>query len=236
MGLTLGLYIARNFLIRVVAVLGVVASLIMIGELIEIGRGLSGREIGALQVATLVVLHMPSILNKTFPFVFLLAAMAAFLQLARSSELVVTRAAGVSAWRLLAPVVLSAALLGVFAFSVFNPIAAATLKRYEAMSAEYFRGQDSLLSVSREGLWLRQAEESGVQTVIRADRASPDGTRLEAVTLFRFDGNGRMTGRIEAERAELRPGLWALIDALEWQLDAETMQEAAAPIARDEIE
>ena len=41
--------------------------------------------------------------------------LTAFAMLARTSELVVTRAAGVSAWRLIAPAIISAALLGVFA-------------------------------------------------------------------------------------------------------------------------
>ncbi|MEM9012862.1 MAG: LPS export ABC transporter permease LptG [Pseudomonadota bacterium] len=235
MSFTLAAYIARTFLQRLGLVLVIVAVLIIIGDLIEMARNLGSSGAGGVEVFTMALLHMPTVLGSTLPFVFMLASMAAFLQLARSSELVVTRAAGVSAWRLILPVMLCAGVLGVVAFAALNPIAATTLSRYETMNARYFKGQASLLSVSGKGLWLRQAEESG-QTVIRAARSNADGTRLLLPTLFRFDENGRLVGRIEAESAELSPGVgaWIMADATEWRFGPE-LADAALPVARDEI-
>jgi lipopolysaccharide export system permease protein len=77
-------------------------------------------------------------------------------------------------------------LLGIGAVTVLNPMVAATLARYETVADDYRRGA-STLSVTREGLWLRQADDNG-QTVIRAHRASLDGTELFGATFLSFDG------------------------------------------------
>jgi lipopolysaccharide export system permease protein len=78
------------------------------------------------------------------------------------------------------------------------------------------RGRDaSRLSVSADGLWLRQADAGG-QTVIQAARANPDGTLLRQVRLHRFDRDGRLYERIEAGTARLGTGTWLLDAATRW--------------------
>ena len=83
-------------------------------------------------------------------------------------------------------------------------------------------GEASTLSVSAEGLWLRQGNKDG-QTVIRADRANLDGTRLFDVTFMGFSSEGRPTFRIEAREAELTTGAWSIRDAKEWRFDTEAL-------------
>ena len=90
-------------------------------------------------------LHAPSITIAAAPFTVLLAAMVSFAVLARRSELVVTRAAGVSVWRLITPALVVAALLGVFAFAVYNPIASAFAARFETLEQRYFDRSSSRL-------------------------------------------------------------------------------------------
>ena len=75
------------------------------------------------------------------------------------------------------------------------------------------RGREtSLLSVSEDGLWLRQADPEG-QTVIQAARANPDGTLLTQVRMHRFDRDGGLYARIEAGTARLGQGAWLLTGA-----------------------
>jgi lipopolysaccharide export system permease protein len=135
--------------------------------------------------------------------------------------LVVTRAAGRSALRSLISPLLLAMLIGVFAVAVGNPIVAATQKQYETMTNR-LSGEASTLSVSAEGLWLRQGTREG-QTVIRANRADLDGTVLLDVTFLGYDAEGRPTYRIEAERAELTPGAWSITNAKEWRFDTDAL-------------
>src|SRR3546814_16061911 len=82
------------------------------------------------------------------PFTILFAAMATFWRLTRSHELVVTRAAGVSVWQFLLPVLGSSVVIGMLAVSALNPLASALLSRSESLEASYMRNQESKLAVS----------------------------------------------------------------------------------------
>src|SRR3546814_17850687 len=109
------------------------------------------------------------------PFTVLFAAMATFWRLTRSHELVVARAAGVSVWQFLLPVLGSSVVIAGLAVSGLNPLAAALLGRYERLEASYVHNQPSMLAVSETGLWLRQAEDrksvvSGTSVSARVDR------------------------------------------------------------------
>ncbi|MEM9198310.1 MAG: LPS export ABC transporter permease LptG [Pseudomonadota bacterium] len=221
MSATLFAYLIRHFLSMLGGALAIVLALVFLIDLVEQLRRASDSAAGIAQVLNLVVLHSLPVASVTFPFVFMLAAMACFARLARSSELVVTRAAGLSAWRVLAPAVSCAVVLGLLAVTVINPISAAMLQRFETLEARYLRGQESLLSISREGLWLRQSSGDG-QTVIRALRADPTGDRLYDVTFFDFSRQNALTGRIEAQTAELRDGAWHLAAARRWEFDPDT--------------
>ncbi len=58
---------------------------------------------------------------EIMPFAVLLGGILAFWRLTRSSELVVARAAGISAWQFLAAPVLCAIALGTFATAAVTP-------------------------------------------------------------------------------------------------------------------
>jgi lipopolysaccharide export system permease protein len=54
------------------------------------------------------------------PFVVLIASIATLMQLNRKYELVVTRAAGISAWQFLAPLIIANLLIGFIAVAGLN--------------------------------------------------------------------------------------------------------------------
>ncbi|HEX9859173.1 MAG TPA: LPS export ABC transporter permease LptG, partial [Paracoccaceae bacterium] len=169
-----------------------------------------------------------SSLYRILPLMMILSAIALFLGLARSSELVVVRAAGQSGLRFLMTPVLTALALGALMVAVLNPFVAATSKEYDALYTRYQRGAESVLSVSADGLWLRQGGPEG-QTVIHAARANLDGTELFGVTFLAFDAKGLPQTRIEAAEARLVPGAWELTRAKRWPLDAANPEAVAGP-------
>lgn len=230
---TLSLYIARRFLTAAAAAFVSILLLVTMIDLVEQLRRSAGTETGFDQVLELAVLHAPALMLEILPFLVLIAAMACFSRLARASELVVTRAAGISVWRLIAPAVAAAALLGVVAFSVLNPVSSGLLQRFERLEARWIKDRTSLLSISENGLWLRQAEGGGAQAVVHAQRANSDGTQLWDVTFFRFGPGDLLQGRIEATRAVLEPGVWTLYDVRRWRLAGTEGGAAAANGAPD---
>lgn len=227
MGWTLGSYIARRFIVTSLLAFLAVLILVVIVDLIERMSQNSDGKASFGDLLGMALLHAPSITLIAAPFTILLAAMACFARLARSSELVVTRAAGVSVWALLTPAVLSAALLGGGAFAVYNPVAAAFADRFNALEQKYFGRSSSSLSVSADGLWLRQGG-TATKTVIRADRASSAIDRLWGVTVFRFTVADSLTERIEARTAVLQDGAWRLNVVRQWRFapDAASADDA----------
>jgi lipopolysaccharide export system permease protein len=217
--MTLSLYFAGRFLKVLAQVFLVFFGIMMLIDMVDQLRRFSSQGVGLSEAARLSLLNVPESLYRILPLIFILSAIALFLSLARSSELVVVRAAGRSGLRFLVAPVTAALLVGVLAVAVLNPLVAAMSKEYEALYARYARGSESVLSVSASGLWLRQGGPDG-QTVIQAARTDLDGTRLYAATFLTFSPEGLPLQRIEAEEALLEPGAWRLVNAKTWDLTA----------------
>lgn len=224
--MTLSLYVARRFLGMFLRVFAVFFAILMLIDMLDQLRRLSSRGVGLVEAAHLSALNVPESLYNILPLIMILSAIALFIGLARSSELVVVRAAGRSGLRFLVAPVVVALLIGAFAVTVLNPLVAATSKAYETLYSGFARGAERVLSVSDQGLWLRQGDETS-QTVIHAARANSDGTQLYAATFLTFDAEGLPMERIEAEVARLTPGAWELQDAKRWTLNALNPEAAA---------
>ncbi len=215
--MTLDLYFARRFLKAFGLVFGAFLGFLLLLEMVEQIRRFDTSELGLREAFELALLSAPETLYRILPLIVLLATLVLCLGLARSSELVIARGAGRSGLTSLIGPVLTALVIGALAVAAFNPIVAATSLQYEAKAARYAGGQTSVLSVSDEGLWLRQGGPAG-QTVIRASRASRDGTVLYGLTFLSFSPDGVPVSRIEAEEAQLAEGRWDIHDAKEWPL------------------
>lgn len=242
--MTLHLYFARRFFMAFLGVFAAMFLLLALLDLVEQVRRFDGRELGFGSLLNLTLLNVPATVYRVLPLITILAAIALFVSFSRSSEMVVSRAAGRSALVSLVSPVLVAAILGAASIALLNPIVAATSKQYEVLADRYLDSDTSVLSVSPEGLWLRQGSLSG-QTVIRAARANLDGTELYETTFLSFSQDGIPQQRIEAATARLTPGNWELSDAKRWpitdgqnpELNAELIDRLEVPtnLTREEI-
>lgn len=215
--MTLWRYILLKFLRATLAVFLVIALVVMLFSGVENLRrfGDAGAHAGDILVITL--LQAPEVLYQVFPLVLMLSSLVTFLGLARTSELVVMRASGISALRLLRVPVFAAIAIAIFFVAAVNPFVAASIRRGQAMQEDFSSSASSLLSFSSEGVWLRQADPNG-QTVIQAARTNSDGSILTRVHMHRFDTGGVLYARIDAPAARLTPGAWVLENATQWSL------------------
>ena len=216
--MTLLRYVVRRFLMAVVNVQLVIAILVLLFGGVENLRRFGDSDASLIDIAVITALQAPEVLYEVFPLVVMLASLVTFLGFARTSELVVLRAAGVSALRLIAVPVLAGLVLGGAVVAVGNPVVSAMTRHADAVEDRFRDSSRSLLSFGGGGFWLRQGDAEG-QTVIRAVRATPDGTALNGVMLHRFDQAGRLYARIDATAARLTTGAWVLSDAVRWELE-----------------
>jgi lipopolysaccharide export system permease protein len=218
-------YFARRFLVTFLATFAIFFAMLFMIDLIDQVRRFGSDEAGLLQIIALSLLNIPRFIYLILPLIMILATIALFLGLARSSELVVTRAAGRSALAALLGPVIVAGLVGVVGVAAFNPIVAATSREYEQRAGD-LRGRPSALAVSEDGLWLRQGDDRG-QAVINAERSNLDGTELLGVTVITFDAQGRPDRRLSAASAVLTDEAWDLRDVKVWPLAAENPEADA---------
>ena len=213
-GKTLSRYFGMRFLGAVTAVfVGALVVIAMIDFIEMLRRSSDVKDVSTLFVAKITIYRMPYLTERIMPFTVLVGAMSCYLNLSRRLELVIARAAGVSAWQFIAPALIIAMLLGLFATTIYNPVSAAMREQSSRMEAELFRRDNSFLgSGSGSGFWLLQRSDDG-QAIINAQNSGQQGLQLTSVTVFRLDQTGRFRDRIEAKTATLENGYWRLEEA-----------------------
>ncbi len=200
-GKTLYFYLTRNFLRNVGLVFLLFLTLVIAIDLLELSRDLaSAPDVTFLDIATIAVSRAPVFAGDVLPFATLFGATATLLLLNRRLELVVARASGVSAWQFLMPVLVAAALLGLFASMIYNPLALQGKAYSAGVEATVFGKVKGAFSNKTEKFWQRLPSRTG-DTVIKAEVVEDAGAKLSGVTAFRFDEAGVTTERYDAGSA-----------------------------------
>ncbi len=169
------------------------------------------------------IFRSPAVLLETLPLIIMLGSLITFISLSKSSELIILRASGRSALKILLVPIMITFCIGVLATMVANPLVAVSIKASENFLDEIGLKSRSFLSVSEDGIWLREIMPDK-QAVIKADRTNSTGNLLFNVTLFEFDGEDNLRRRIIAKKGTLKSGQWILEDASIW------MPKSTSPI------
>lgn len=213
---TLSRYIAKVFSFFVLAMMAALTGVVALFDFIELLRRATNRPEATFGlVAEIAVLRLPWLMLQILPFAVLLGGILAFWRLTRSSELIVARAAGVSAWQFLAAPILCAVLLGVLATTVISPVSAAMRARAEAIDSSYIKSGGGPLSLNGGQLWLRQADRAldpkGV-AILHANGVMLHNGLLTAgaMSVFRLDARDGLLERVEAVSAVLQNHEWVL--------------------------
>ena len=216
---TLSGYIARVFVLSVAGMLSALTGLVGLFDFIELlRRSVTKPEATFAIICEIGGLRLPWIGMQILPFAVLLGGILTFWRLTRSSELIVARAAGVSAWQFLAAPLLCAVAIGGLATTAVSPVSAVMRARAEAMDNTYLRTGGGPLALNGGQLWLRQADAGltpqGVAILHGHSVKLHDGVLVaEGVSIFRLDPNDRLLERLEARWARLGDGAWQLEDA-----------------------
>ena len=210
-GATLGRYLSLRFARTILAVFATVFALVYTLDFVELMRRAGDAEnASAGLMARLALFRTPAVAEQVFPFAVLFGSMAALLSLSRKLELVVARAAGVSAWQFLQPGIFVAGLIGLVSVMAYNPVSAALKREASEIEARIF--SRSTKAVSGKDIWIRQRGLDG-QAIFRAESAIEGTTTVARVTVFTFSDEGTFQERIEASQATLHDGYWELADA-----------------------
>ncbi len=216
--------------------IGAFALMLMI-DVMELSRRGSDLEVPFSIIVAISAMRLPSLAEQLVPFAVLIGALMTLVTLSRRSELIVARASGLSAWQFLIPLVVVAAMAGVLATLLYNPLSASLKVRSDAIMAERFGGSTANIDPGRE-VWFRQST-GNIMTLVRAASATNEGRTLHQVSAMLFDENGDFNQRVDADRAVLRDGAWHMENATMTDTHGETRDidvfTLTTPLTADDV-
>lgn len=225
---TLTLYLARLFVVRIFAVLVMlVLVLLMLDLLSASGDILASPGNGQAEILQYAGLRAPQLVSRFLPYSVLLATLITLVTLNQNSEVVAMKAAGLSAHQVLAPLLLTSALVAAISFGFNERIvtrANSALDAWQAVDygplpkAENSDGMRSnlylidggniftaaTLSGSGNGIvmtgvtWYARAPGGIIREQVRAPRATYAAPGWRLENAVRFDVAGAVTERLPA--------------------------------------
>ncbi|EAU42685.1 hypothetical protein FP2506_07586 [Fulvimarina pelagi HTCC2506] len=205
---TLNRYFFRLYLVNFFSTVVAVSALVLLIDLVELGRRsvLADQSLGVLLLFS--ALRVPAFMEQAFPFIILFSSIFTLISLNRRLELVVARAAGVSAWQILMPFIAGSLFLGLLATFAYNPLSAYT--KAQAANIESAAEGREVASSALQTPWLRQNAD-GVRSIMGATQVAENGRVLSNVSAFVMADDGSVETRIDAPRAELGNQEWILL-------------------------
>jgi lipopolysaccharide export system permease protein len=213
---TLSYYFARHFARIVLSLFALVLLIIALGSFLEFfNRAFRGNAAIGPALVMLALFRVPTAAEEALPFVVLYGSIAAFVIANRRLEVVVARAAGVSAWQFLLPAMAVGLIVGTLATTIYNPVATDLFSRSTALLSSVFaRAQSaSAADPGDQPVWMRQTGGGGA-SIIGALRSFDDGLSLNGVSAYVFAGDGSFRERVDAANARYTTGEWQLEDAV----------------------
>ncbi len=210
---TLTAYLGRVYALSLLGLLGILLAIVYLFETVELlRRAAKFDDVPLSSVLQMGLLKLPETGQIILPFAVLFSALYTFWILARRHELVIVRAAGLSVWQFLGPIIGVAMLAGIIHMTIINPIGAMMISRFEALETRYLNKEEKTVSISEQGLWLRQATTDG-HVILRASRVNLPEWELSDVMVLFFDAGEGFMRRLDSESAVLEPGEWTFRNA-----------------------
>lgn len=220
--LTLSRYLSGRYLYTLLTFLGVLLAIIYMLDIVELLRRAAKHD----DVPLAVVLQMglfklPEVGQVILPFAILFSGMYTFWGLTKQYELAVIRAAGLSVWQFLLPILFVGFFCGVIHVTIINPLSALLLDRFEQYETRYLGSQRNLISVFQNGFWIREKETKAGEVILHAQKINPETWQLQNVIGLAFNEQDSHTSRLDAARASLEDGYWVFEDVHITQRGAE---------------
>lgn len=165
-------------------------------------------------ILQLSFLLLPAILVQTFPMAMLLAALLSFGRLSSDSEITAIRAAGVSLFRIIAPVSAFATLVALLAFITNETVVPAAAKQSAKLLDQLSRNMDTT-SFKSTSYPIR--EKGKLKGMVVAKDFQPGQQLLVGATVVGYGEDGNPDVYLYAERLKFNPnqfkegGGWRII-------------------------
>jgi len=151
--------------------------------------------------------YVPTLILELLPFIVFLSSMFYFLHLRSSRDLLSIKVFGYSNIRIILILSFFSFLLGMFTLLAINPVTSVLVKYYETEKAHYSRDVDHLISINKNGVWIKEIDILGYK-IINAERLNNES--LEKISIYIFDKNHTLIKRLESDSALIKKNPWQM--------------------------
>lgn len=220
---SMDVYLAKIFAIRYAIILvGLIATLQMLDLLAKSEEILAGDGAVYMDLWKYVTLRSPHLISLFSPFVALLASILTLSVLNVNSEIVIMKASGWSAFRIIVPLMAVSLLIGAINFVFSETVtvqARADLRNWEenGFAADIPPAPDSVYDT-----WVTDGEN-----LVKAESASRNGSilLLDQVTQYIRDPQKNITNIIKADFAVHRDNSWKLYGVKDFDVNTLEIKE-----------
>ncbi|ANY19727.1 Lipopolysaccharide export system permease protein LptG [Tsuneonella dongtanensis] len=212
---TLTLYLAKMFAVRIFAVLVMlVLVLLMLDLLTATGKILAVPGNGQGEILTYAGLRLPQLVARFLPYSVLLATIITLVGLNQNSEVIAMKAAGLSAHQVLAPLLLTAFVVGIGSFAFNERVVTRATATLKAWDANEFKAVPKDSGV-RANVYIAEGSD-----ILSAAMVTGTGraTQLSGVTWYRRSPSGGIADQIRSPRATWTDDGWKLEEAVRFEI------------------
>lgn len=156
---------------------------------------------------TLTGLYIPSMMIKLMPFIIFISSMWFILKLRNEKDLLSLKVFGFSNFRIFFILAFTSFIFGWIILLAINPITSKMMKYYEKTKSFYSQDIDHLVSINKNGLWIKENLDSEFRIITARETRS---NVLNDVTIFKLDKNYNLFEKIHSERANISKKNWEL--------------------------
>ena len=168
-------------------------------------------DVSVLMPITLTALYIPSMIIKLLPFIIFVSSMWFLLYLRNSSDLLTLKVFGYSNLKIFFILASISFIFGWFVLLALNPITSQMVRYYEQTKSEFSRDIDHLVSINKNGLWIKENVSEGYR-IISADESRD--YILNNLRIYNLDENFKLLEKINAKTADITTNSWVLNEVI----------------------
>ncbi len=158
----------------------------------------------------LTLMYVPNLLIQLLPFIIFFAAMWYLVSIKSNTDLISLKTFGYSNLKVIAILSFTALIFGIIILFTINPLTSSMVKYYEKTKAQYAKDIDHLVTINKNGVWIKEGEDDDFRIVTAKEIT---GEFLRDITIYELDSNYNINRRIESEEANISDNIWIFDNA-----------------------
>ena len=158
----------------------------------------------------LTMMYIPNLIIKLLPFIIFISSMVYLITIKSNKDLLSLKIFGYSNLKIISILSVTSFLFGVLTLFIINPVTSSMVKYYEKTKAKYSKDIDHLVSINKNGVWIKELNENNLR-ITTAEKI--EGNFLKNVTIYELSSENKIINRIHSDNVNITKNIWTFESA-----------------------